>query len=84
MGPSGEMIAAPNPAPRNRRVGLYWLARAQRLPASKKAFTYSIWEIRMPSSPVMLKNALPNELAVDAPDVLALGSKPLGVMANSS
>ena len=71
-GPSGEMTAAPIPAPRNSRVGSHCAGRDQTLPASKKVERYNIWDTRIPSSPVIEKNALPNALGlICAP---ALGS----------
>jgi len=76
------MTAAPNPAPRNNRVGSYSAGRAQTFPASKNAERYSIWDTRMPTSPVIEKNALPNAFGLIC--VLALGSYPNGVMEPSS
>src|SRR5213076_1653649 len=54
------MTAAPMPAPRNSRVGSNCPGRDQTFPASKNVERYSICDTRMPSSPVIVKNAFPN------------------------
>ena len=70
---AGKMTAAPIPAPRNSRVGSNCAGRDQTLPASKNVERYNIWDTRIPSSPVIVKNAFPNALGL-APLALALGS----------
>src|SRR6266566_5735453 len=82
-GPSGEMTAAPIPAPRNNRVGSNCAGRDQTLPASKNVERYNIWDTRMPISPVIVKNAFPNALGL-APLALALGSDRKSTRLNSS
>ena len=83
IGPSGEITAAPKPAPRNSRVGSHCRALRYTLPASKKVFRYIDWLIRAPASTVNAANDLPNASGL-AWLPLADGSNPFGVMENSS
>src|SRR2546422_11645161 len=51
IGPSGEMMLSPTPAPRNRRGGMNLAARAPALPAAEKVLVADICRKPHPAAP---------------------------------